>query len=137
MYDHVIFSAYMNEYSSYFSAGEYLEGFTGFLINFGNGFSLSNGGFTAQRNGNYEFSAAALHSNIEQGSNDLTVEHNGAQVLLFHSWEYSGNPNTDTDTMSFSWIMELKQGDVVRLKVSTGRFYCGPNYNCIFSGKYI
>ena len=33
--------------------------------------------------------------------------------------------------------MELKEGDVVRLKVSSGRFYCGPNYNCIFSGKYI
>ena len=55
MYDRVIFSAYMNEYSSYFSAGEYLEGFTGFLINFGNGFSLSNGGFTAQRNGLFLF----------------------------------------------------------------------------------
>ena len=131
MYDPVIFSAYMNEYSSYFSAGEYLEGFTGFLINFGNGFSLSNGRFTAQRKGNYEFSVAAYHNTA--GSSDLTVEHNGAQVLIFRSFDDADAE----DTLSFSWIMELQQGDVVRLKVTRGSFSCSSSANCIFSGKYI
>merc|ERR1712141_863609 len=57
MYDDVIFSAYMN--SGSFSGGDYLEGFSGFLTNVGNGFTLSNGTFTAPRKGKYEFSAAA------------------------------------------------------------------------------
>ena len=132
MYDQVIFSAYKNGGASA-DAGEYLLEFSGFLINFGNGFDLSNGIFTAQRKGNYEFSVAAYHS--AAGSSDLTVEHNDALVLSFHTWERTGDYSDDT--LSFSWIMELQQGDVVRLKVSSGRFYCGPNYNCIFSGKYI
>ena len=126
----VIFSAYKND-SGNFYAGDYLEGFNGFLINFGNGFTLSNGRFTAQRNGNYDFSVAAYH--YFERSSDLTVEHNGAQVLIFRSFDDADAE----DTLSFSWIMELKQGDVVRIKVTNGLFYCGTINYCIFSGKYI
>ena len=127
MYDNIIFSAYKNESDTVFGPG-YLEEFNGFLTNFGNGFILSNGTFTAQREGKYEFSAAANSATIDPAF--LAVEHNGAIVLSFYTY-------SPDDALSFSWIMELQQGDTVRLKVTSGAFNCGPNYNCIFSGKLI
>ena len=130
MYDNVIFSAYKNETDgTYISAGNYLEKFNGYLTNFGNGFLLPNGTFTAPRIGTYEFSIAAhsYSSNVAQ----LTVEHNGADVLSFFTRGSSYN------TLSFSWIMELQQEDTVKFKVTSGNIYCHTSYDCIFSGKLI
>ena len=45
--------------------------------------------------------------------------------------------DNDSDTLSFSWIMELKKGDQIRLHVTLGHFYCEPLYACIFDGKFV
>ena len=41
------------------------------------------------------------------------------------------------DTLSFSWILDLQQGDTIRLKVGSGQFLSGGNANWIFNGKFI
>ena len=132
MYDDVIFSAYKAD-STYIENGHYFEGFSGYLTNIGNNFELSNGTFTAPRKGIYEFSAAASDNYNTHSS--LTVQHNDADVVSF--WTGSGSIY---DALSFNWIMELQQGDTVRLKNTGGLFYCGSgvtNRICIFSGKLI
>ena len=128
MYNDIIFSAYKND-DHYIMHGNYMGGFSGFLTNFGNGFLLPNGIFTAPRTGIYEFSvdAHAYSTNIAI----LTVQHNGANELSFHT------QNVSYGSLSFSWIMELKQDDTVRIYVQDGYVYCGDVYNCVFSGKLI
>merc|ERR1712150_146004 len=75
MYDNVIFTAYKND-GTETSSGDYLEEFNGYLTNFGKGFMLSNGTFTAQRKGMYKFSAGA--TSYKGSFSALTVQHNVA-----------------------------------------------------------
>ena len=133
MYDDVIFSAYKAD-STYIENGHYFEGFSGYLTNIGNNFELSNGTFTAPRKGIYEFSAAAFGNDSDNYSS-LTVQHNDANVVSF--WTGADSKH---DTLSFNWIMDLQQGDTIRLRNTRGIFYCSAgvtNYNCIFNGKLI
>ena len=132
MYDDVIFSAYKND-SAYIETNGYFEELSGYLTNIGNNFELSNGTFTAPRKGIYEFSAAA--TGYDNSYSSLTVQHNDADVVSF--WT---GPNSLSDTLSFNWILELQQGDTIRLRNTRGTFYCYSavtNSNCIFSGKLI
>ena len=132
--DNVIFSAYKNQNdgTSVITAGQYLEGFNGFFTNFGSGFMLEYGIFTAGRKGIYEFSVSALHDVLHGGSSVFAVHKNGAQVLSL----YTRDQDSEV-TLSFSWIMELQHGDTIRLKVESGRFTCGSPFNCIFNGKLL
>ena len=132
MYEDAIFSAYKND-STYIETNGYFEGFGGYLTNIGNNFELSNGTFTAPRKGIYEFSAAA--TGYDNSYSRLTVQHNDADVVSFSTY---GN----YDTLSFNWIMDLQQGDTIRLRNTHGRFRCesgvnGYKYDCIFNGKLI
>ena len=113
------------------SSGNYWTGFDGFLTNYGSCFDLVNGIFTPSRQGVYEFSAAIFQASL--GINTLIVEKQGTKVLEFY-----GNYGSIFDTFSFSWIMELKQGETVRLRVGdSGTFNSFSNANWVFSGKYI
>ena len=130
MYDDVIFSGYKNDSQDIvIDYGNYMEDFNGFLVNFGNGFLLPNGTFTAPRKGIYEFSVDAHAYSTNNAV--LAVQHNGANELSFHI------QNVSYGSLSFSWFMELKQDDTIRLYVQDGYVYCGDVYNCVFSGKLI
>ena len=74
--------------------------------------------------------------NVEDSTSRLSVEKNNVKEL-----EFIQRDDYET-TLSFSWIMELKQGDTVRLKVSYANqdnlgLHCTENSNCIFNGKFI
>ena len=115
------------------SSGNYLTGFDGFLTNYGSCFDLENGIFTPSRQGVFEFSAAIFQYQSAVEKNTLIVEKQGTKVLEFY-----GNYGSIFDTFSFSWIMELKQGETVRLRVGdSGRFDSFSDANWVFSGKYI
>ena len=74
MYGPIIFSAHgMIMNPTTFTVGQYITGFAEFLINIGDSFTLSDGIFTAPRNGIYEFSASAQSMNI---NNRLTIVKN-------------------------------------------------------------
>lgn len=128
----IVFSAFKTS-NEYFYTGDYLNNYNGFLTNYGNSFNLTSGIFTSPRKGVFEFSAATYHGN--QGSDNLIVEKNNIQVLAFHANAETGNGNDDT--LSFTWIMELQQGDTVRLKVTKGTFRAASNANWTFNGKFI
>ena len=132
MYGPIVFSAYKTSTGSD-TAGFYLANFDKFLTNQGNAFVLSDGIFTAQRTGTYEFSVSAFH--VINGYSRISVEKNGVDELMFTTWEKSSDYSDDT--LTFSWIMELKQKDIIRLKVIDGAFNCGSSSGCIFNGKYI
>ena len=128
-----MFSAFKTNGEDFF-AGDYLNNYDGFLTNYGNSFNLTSGIFTSPREGVFEFSAATYH--WTQGSYKLIVEKNNIQVLQFRAYAESEYGNSDT--LSFSWIMELNQGETVRLRVgNSGKFDAYGNANWVFSGKYI
>ena len=90
--------------------------------------------FTSPREGVFEFSASTYH--WTQGSYKLSVEKNNIQILQFRS--YSETEYGNTDTLSFSWIMEIQQGDTVRLKVADDGTFSAYTYaNWTFNGKFI
>ena len=111
-----------------FKVGQYITGFAEFLINIGDSFTLSDGIFTAPRNGIYEFSASLYGSG--HGASVLAVVRNSEQVVKFQDTQYA--------TLTFNWIMKLQRGDKIQLQVVYGTFYCdNGNANCIFNGKII
>ena len=111
-----------------------MTSYTKFLTNHGGGFDLDSGIFTAPRTGVYHFSSAALQN--FKGGHIMSVEKNNIKELEFLGETTSGAPGDD-DLLSFDFVMELQQGDTVRLKVTSGAFFCHPNYNCIFNGNFI
>ena len=131
MYGPIIFSAYADS-QIIFNAGDYITGFTKFLTNVGESFTLSDGIFKAPRNGIYEFSSSIYAYGV---SNTLVMVKNEEQILKFTNW--SKDSQTDM-TLTFNWITELQKGDQIRLQVSSGSFACGLEYgSCIFNGKYL
>ena len=134
MYGPIIFSAYSIPDTN-FIAGQYITGFKEFLINIGDSFTLTDGIFTAPRNGNYEFSASLYH--YDDGSNVLAVVRNSEHVVKFQ--DAAGFTTTYIDwTLTFNWIMKLQRGDKIQLQVVQGQFYCDNIYAyCIFNGKIL
>ena len=128
----IVFSAYKSIGEA--SSGEYLKDFNGFLTNDGNCFDLSSGIFTPSRPGVYEFSASIFHTLI--GFYSLIVEKSNGKVLEFHA--SAGNVDNNYDTLSFSWIIDINQGETIRLKVSNiGAFVAYADSNWVFNGKFI
>ena len=133
MYGPIVFSTHgMN--STRFDVGQYITGFAEFLINIGDSFTLSDGIFTAPRNGIYEFSASLYGSG--HGASVLAVVRNSEQVVkLVNKF---GVDDYNYYLLTFNWIMKLQRGDKIQLHVVAGRFYCDNNHaNCIFNGKII
>ena len=127
----IVFSAFKTDGTYY--KGDYLDNYDGFLANYGNSFSLESGIFTSPRKGIFEFSAATHH--MDKGESTLRIEKNNIKVLDFST--YTDTDNGNDDTLSFSWIMELQQGDTIRLKVTRGGFRAASYFNWTFNGKFI
>ena len=123
----IVFSAYKTHGG--IAAGNYIGDYDKFLTSYGNTFDLASGIFTAPRGGSFEFFAAMYQDN--NNANSIQVQKNDAAEIEFYSSYH------DSDTVSFNWIMVLKEGDTVRMKVNNGDFYCGSYYGCIFNGKFI
>ena len=113
--------------------GDDINGFDGFLANYGSSFDLASGIFTTPKPGIYEFSFAMYHG--EKGSADIKVWKNDAEELTFHS--YDGD-NDSHDFLSATWLMILQKSDRIKLKADgSGSFVCYTDRNCVFNGKYI
>ena len=134
MYGPIVFSTHrMIKSPTEFTGGQYITGFAEFLINIGDSFTLSDGLFTAPRNGIYEFSISIFHQG--DGRNVLAVVRNSEQVMKFND---HGFGNYMDYTLTFNWIMKLQRGDKIQLQVVEGVFLCdNGNRNCIFNGKII
>ena len=87
---------------------------------------LSTGIFTAPLDGFYEFSFVSYRK--ENINSQITVEKNGHVEFSSHRKRIIHN-----DTDGFIWIMNLKMGDRIRLKINN--FYDGSFK--IFNGKLI
>ena len=130
-----MFSAYIAS-SRQFKPDTYIDKFDGFKVYYDDSeftsFDKYSGKFTTRINGVYEFSLSIPHNNVE-GLAYIKVEKNDAKEL--QSYE----PSTDAfNTLSFTWYMELKKDDKIRLKVSNHEsFYASSTANVIFSGKYL
>ena len=111
----ILFSAYIAS-SREFKPDTYIDKFDGFKVYYDDSeftsFDKDSGKFTTRINGVYEFSLSIPHDNVEG--------------LAYN-------------TLSFTWYMELKKDDKIRLKVYKGyqSFYASSTANVIFSGKYL
>jgi len=115
------------------SSGSYISSYTKFLTNHGNAFSLSTGIFTAPRAGVYEFYSSTY--GYDNGAHTIAVQKNNIDELKFKM--YLTDKGINNDNLSFDWMMKLEQGDTVRLKATSGQFYCSSTAACVFNGKYI
>ena len=106
--------------------------YTKFLTNHGDAFDIESGIFTCPRAGVYHFSSAATRWN--KAAHRMSVEKNNIKVLEFGA---TASSYGDDDLMSFDFILELQQGDTIRLKVTSGSFYCSSSYPCIFNDNFI
>jgi len=128
----IIFSAIKQDTNSGpITEGQYIDGFERYLTNYGKSFDLMSGTFTAPRGGVFEFSATLL-SGFKNPQSLMAIEKNHNTDIKFRT-TYGNVQNI----ASFSWITELEKGDTIRLRVSKGIFYCGTDYNCVFTGKFI
>merc|ERR1712150_37495 len=131
----IVFSAYKSSKSEA-SPGEYIKDFNGFLTNYGNCFDLASGIFTSPRPGVYEFAASVTH--VNRGFHFLIIEKNNSEVFRLGDGDTSAVDGDGGDTLSFSWIMDLKQGETVRLRVSEYGEFVSDTYDpWIFNGKFI
>ena len=127
----IIFSAIKQDTGSPpISDGHYIDGFERYLTNYGKSFDLMSGTFTAPRDGVFEFSATLLSDTYNFAA--MAIEKNHNTDIKFRT-TYGGGQNI----ASFSWITELEKGDTIRFRVSKGSFWCGTDYNCVFTGKFI
>ena len=66
----------------------------------------------------------------------MIVEKSNGKVLEFHA--SAGNVDNNYDTLSFSWIIDINQGETIRLKVGgNGKFEAYADSNWMFNGKFI
>ena len=122
----IMFSAYKT--SEDYGPGQYISGYNKFLTSYGKSFDLETGIFKAPRKGIFEFLASMHHAS----SGVISVMKNDISELMFYCQdEYR-------DNLSFTWIMELQQNDVIQLKSEANSIIsCRENTGCIFSGKFL
>ena len=139
MKDPIVFSA-LKTHGTYYS-GSYLTSYSKFLTNYGDGFNLQTGVFTAPRSGVYNFSASTYFgTNDDQDTHEISVEKNNRKEMEFQSWIAHTNKwsiENDQDTLTFDFILVLQKSDTVRLRVNDGKFQCSDWYACIFSGHFV
>ena len=125
----IIFSAYSApDPGEQISAGNYVT-FDHFWVNNGNDFTLTTGEFKAPFDGTYEFSFSGnSYTDIHVY---VLVLKNEAQVHEFFS-DKSGFQN-----LSSTWILVLKAGDKIRLKVHYGKLFSSYYMYRTFTGKLL
>ena len=134
----VVFSAYRKSTYNY-KGGEYINGFDGFLSDYGNTFDLASGIFTTPKPGMYEFSFSVRH--VFAGHARMQVWKNDVNELEFYS--SSPTAGSNDDTLTATWVLTLQKSDTVRLKADDNSdedgntFRCTGGANCMFNGKYI
>ena len=121
-----MFSFYADEHLI-IAAGSYLT-FPKSVVNDGNVFNGDTGTFTCSVNGYYEFTFAG--TTYVTGQTYIRVEKNGeySHIFLDHL--------TDS-LMSFTWIMNLNVGDIIRLYVENGNIFRDEYHSNVFNGMLL
>ena len=131
-----IFTVYEDKHELF--TEEYLT-FSKSLINIGNVFDRTE--FTCRMDGYYEFSFAGTGYHSSESHIYVYIQKNGENVLVFYDREDDDSSTNSYFLMSFSWQMELKSGDKVRLRQTSSKngFYIADSSGTyhIFNGKYI
>ena len=131
----IIFSAIKTSGKHY--EGSYIDSFDKFLVDDGSEFNLDSGIFKAPTSGVFEFSATLQYTiNQYRSFAQIAVLKNLVTQLEFYEYAEDNN-NDNRGNLSFTWMLELKEGDEVRLKTITGEFVCQPGSVCTFNGKFI
>ena len=129
----IVFSAYINKGT--IKEGNYVT-FSDFFTNHGNAFDLETGTFKAPSKGVYEFSFFTMYHFAYFRCSKVAVEVNGRKITSFFA--YRDNPEDGhTATLSHGWIIDLNQGDILRLKVTEGRIFTYEDSYTSFNGKCI
>ena len=126
-------------FSAYNKGGNFYESdfltFTNFHSQIGNGLDLKSGIFTAPISGFYSFS---FHGQYHFDFDVTAVEilHNGSRVAMIDAFKHSDDHGF-SGYLSYSWMLDLKQNDQVRLRVFSGEIYVYPFHYMVFNGQLI
>ena len=136
----VLFSAYSSRTSeSITGSGENLI-FEDILVNSGNAYNPTTGVFQAPLNGIYEFSFSCYHD-FKSPKNVVEVMKNGRMELAIQGSSMLGwHDGIESDkglNFGSNWMMSLKKGDRINLRVSMGTVFSAKHANKIFTGKFL
>ena len=119
----VIFSSYWNS-ETHVSSGSLK--YDSFLVNYGNAFDGNV--FKAPFDGVYEFNFLV---NSDSGEGQIDVLKNNVASLSF------SNSDVQYESLSATWLFQLKTNDEIKLNVARGTIYSNTNATRFFNGKLI
>ena len=119
---------------TFYKAGTYLT-FPNVMHNIGNGLNGATGTFSASVSGYYEFTFTC-YSTWEVQSHHIEIQKNGRNE--FHAQVRTSASRVDiSNGFGTTFQLMLKTSDTVKLYVSEGQLYSGPNEVTMFTGKYL
>ena len=104
------------------------------VVNIGGGFDTSSGVFVVPISGVYRLSFSAQSGHRKYEFTDVNVKKNGS--LIFHIWDSNEGEKADANNISYTWMMNLSQGDRVNLN-SDNHLYADSDNPVTFTGELI
>ena len=82
-------------------------------VSIGGGFDIGSGVFVVPTTGTYSLSFSGQTAYLKYEIAYVSVKKNGS--LNFHIYDSNAAENADANNLSFTWLMNLRQGDRVNL----------------------
>ena len=132
--DLVMFSAYSSNTDDNLIQEGQVVTFDKFWVNNGDVFDLSTGKFRAPIDGNYEFTfnGHSMPGIVADHGLQIQVMKNNKDILRFLTRD-----DDHFENLSSAWTLNLKAGDIIKLKVRRGALFTNLDYFRTFSGKLL
>ena len=127
----VIFSAVKTSGSNFNGDNTYDD----LVINLGNGFNAESGTFVVPVSGTYRMSFSGQSAFGKYDFTEVYVKKNESNI--FHIWDSNEVEKADANNVSYTWLMNLSQGDRVKLWSHNFLHADEKRYHITFTGELI
>ena len=103
-------------------------------INIGGGFDIRSGVFVVPTSGTYRLSFSGQSGYQKYEYTHVNVKKNGSRI--FAIWDSNDAEKADAKNLSYTWLMNLTQGDRVNLS-SHKHLYANSYFHLTFTGELI
>ena len=103
-------------------------------VSIGGGFDIRSGVFVVPTSGTYRLSFSGQTGSEKYEFTNVNVKKNGS--LIFNIWDSNEGEKADANNLSYTWVMNLTQGDRVNLS-SQNHLFADGYYRLTFTGELI
>ena len=104
------------------------------VVNIGGGFDMGSGVFVVPTSGTYRLSFSGQTGFKKYEYTNVKVKKNG--TLIFVVWDSNDAEKADAKNLSYTWLMNLTQGDRVNLS-SANHLFADYESHLTFTGELI